>query len=71
MIFDVSINFFNELPSYDVAFRFFLYLPVGSFVRYPYLLLNISSFSVRQNVRTMLVLSSTFHCLSVCSFNNA
>ena len=25
MIFDVSINFFNELPSYDVAFRFFIF----------------------------------------------
>ena len=80
-----QVSQFRHIVNYDIrcvdkclqwvtfvrcCFSLLLYLPVGSFVRYPCLLLNISSFSVRQNVRTMLVLSSTFHCLSVCSFNN-
>ena len=59
MIFDVSINFFYELPPYDVTFQFFfLYLPVRSFVRYPCLFLTISSHTVRQVFRMMLVLLS-------------
>ena len=58
MIFDVSINFFYELPPYDVTFQFFLYLPVRSFVRYPCLFLTISSHTVRQVFRVMLVLLS-------------
>lgn len=44
-------------------FSLFSYLPVRSLIRYPCLLLNISSYSVRQVFRTMLVLSSS---VSLC-----